>query len=132
MKLPNPFFIGLWSIWWLATWVAIPTSLENPLVGLSLLSAFGIYETLALLSGNWRNTLSACVTAAVRKLSKHEKPFRGWNNIIPLILLPIIATIYTMMIGFMGPWMGGLVATVAAIPLSIGLHDHWLSPATHG
>ena len=129
---PHPAFALIWSCWWLTVCYSLPYVSASPEVAVALLGGFALYETLALRSGNWRNTLSACVTWVVYRLSRHRKPLRGWNNIVPIVAAPISAMTFLMSVGYLPGLPGTLLGLLFAICSFLGLHDHWLDPAQHG
>jgi hypothetical protein len=128
-KLPHPVFAALWGVWLalVMTALALPT---HPLFGLLVLLAFLPIEGVAVvLDTGARDTLSEITTWVFRHLSKHERPGRGWNALLLIMLLVIVYLLGRTVLHysgsrFLGLGMGGLTA--------VWLHDHFLRPDLHG
>ena len=132
---PHPAFAFAWVVVWLNVWVGIARVFltDGWQWGLGSLAGFFVFEALAL-RVNWRWTLSAVVTWCVKSLSKHDRPFVGWNNLVWLVAFPFGLLIFLLCdVLVPGPRVYGIVAGLAmGGPLVAGLHAHWLAPEIHG
>jgi len=126
---PHGWLSGAWAGWFASVLYAL-TQPDTPLLGLAVLLAFLPLEAVGIVRRTpFRDTLSEIVTWVVRTLSKHDRPFRGWNNLVWLIALPISYLFGRTVLHYSGSWP---LAVGMGVPLLIMLHDHWLDPARHG
>jgi hypothetical protein len=120
---------AVWGLWYclVLTALALP---DRPLFGLLVLAAFLPIEAIGVVRDTGaRDTLSEIVTYVFRHLSKHERPGRGWNALLLLVILTIAYLLGRTVAHYSGSWflavaMGGLTV--------VWLHDHFLSPQVHG
>lgn len=126
---PQGLFAGAWFAWYACVIYSLARP-DAPELGLAVLLAFVPLEGAGVLwKTRFRDTLSEIVTWCVKTLSKHDRPFRGWNNIVWLVAFPIAYLVGRTALHYSGSWP---LAVGLAVPLLIMLHDHWLNPAENG
>ena len=130
---PHLVFGWLWTIWYADVWLAHIWLGEShgPRFALVTLLAFFPCEFVALRL-NWRWTLSAVVTWIVKHLSKHDRPFTGWNWLVDLVAFPIALLLYRTVHAYVPGFDGYLLGGLTALALHWMLHQHWLRPDVHG
>lgn len=127
MRGPHPLFAAFWLARYFGLlaalasgngwWVLVASASFLPV------EAYGIAKDTGL-----RDTFSEIVTWVVRHLSKHERPFRGWNLLVPIIALPDCYAILWMGSEAEHPLLGaGLAGMAFAL-----LNAHWLRPDVNG
>lgn len=127
---PHPVFAAIWAARFLLLLYA-HLRLDQPWFGFWVaFSFFPVEGAGLLLKTTGRDQLSEIITWVLRRLSKHEIPFRGWNNLALIIALVEGTMVYKLLTG-LGDWPP-LLAGVLMISLVIMLHDHWLKPQVHG
>lgn len=130
MKPPHPLFAALW----VARFLALLVALVVPGVPVWVLPAvafsfFPIEAVGLFLDTGKRDQYSELMTWTVRRLSKHTRPFRGWNLLVDMVALVEGAGVYVLVAraGLPVALGGALVGF-----LLVFLHDHWLRPDIHG
>lgn len=132
LKPPHPMFSATWLLWYAVLGHAFFTmdDTAGALAAIAVLAYFFVPELIAL-KVDWRWTLSATMTWTVRRLSKHQVPFRGWNWI--LIPAATIPSLVMLRIGWvLGSWWGVAFAAFCAVPSAVLCHQHWLNPQIEG
>lgn len=129
---PHPFFSAMWAFWYfvLVRQFFATTTPQEAVAAIVVLLWFFVPEVIALRL-TWRWTLSATATWVVRKMSKHKRPFAGWNWL--LVPAAVIPSMLMLRIGWvLGSGWGVALAAFLAVPSAVLCHQHWLRPDVHG
>lgn len=125
---PHLVFSGLWLARYLAMIAGAAFDLHWLFVG----AAFAFFPLegagVVLQSAGLRDTLSELWTWVLRKLSKHERPFQGWNWLAVIFATFESSTLYYLL----SPLLPDLFVGVMSAGLAAMLHAHWLRPDIHG
>jgi hypothetical protein len=126
---PHGWFAGAWAGWLACVFYALARP-DEPALGLTVLLAFLPLEGAGIMwRTRFRDTLSEIVTWIVKTLSKHDRAFRGWNNLVWLIAFPVAWLFGRTVLHYSGSWP---LAVGMSVPLLVMLHDHWLNPKSNG
>jgi hypothetical protein len=134
-RQPHRVYAALWALRYLAMVFAIATgniATGNRLVFTISAASFFPLEGVAVWqkSNGMRDTLSEIWTWVLRKLSKHDRPFTGWNWIAAIFASFEGSALYVIMDWV--AWFPTLGAAGMSIALAAMLHAHWLKPQVHG
>tara|TARA_S200002703_G_scaffold61740_1_gene53646 strand:- start:637 stop:1029 length:393 start_codon:yes stop_codon:yes gene_type:complete len=126
---PDMIFAIVWMVRYAVMLIVLAT---GDMVTLAVvLGAFVPIEAVAVIrKSGQRDTLSELWTWVLRKLSKHERAFSGWNW-LAVIFAALEAGVLSLLLDYFAPGMGSY-ADVMCVALAAMLHAHWLRPDLHG
>ena len=126
-RTPHPVFVAVWAVLVLAMLVA---TVVGGIFATYVLAGIAIAEGVAVpWRTKFRTTLSELTTWYNRKLSKHTRPFIGWNTLVAMQALALGRLVYIVGVYWGGP--SDYMLVFAAL-FGWGQHAHWLNPGVNG